>query len=248
MSEPEHISVTQLKMYLRCPLQYFFRYGCDLKIPPTGDMTLGRTIHQTLGDNYRQKLESRRDLPISDVTDIFSDYWEREIQETVFRPDEKPGELKDQGVELLTAYHENIAPAVQPVEVEREFLIDTGVTELPLKGYIDLIDEQGIIIDHKTSKRSYPPNSAEKDLQLTAYALAYRTLYGENESGVRLDVMVRNKQPKIQQLSGQRTIEDIKRFLRIARQVERGIKNEVYYPNEGYMCNICGYYDMCGKW
>ena len=137
---------------------------------------------------------------------------------------------------------------MQSVEVERESLLDTGVTELPFKGYIDLIDKQRYIIDHKTSKRSFPRDAAEGDIHLTAYALAYRKLYGQDEKGVRLDVMVITKQPKMQQLKATRTQADIERFLRIAEKVEQGIKAGIFYPNENYMCNICGYREMCEKW
>lgn len=149
---------------------------------------------------------------------------------------------------MLTTYHKNLAPKIQPVEVEREFLLDTGVTELPLKGYVDLIDDQHYIIDHKTSKRSFPKDAAERDIQLTAYAMAYRKLYGQDERGVRLDTMVRTKQPKIQQLKATRTQADIERFLRLAGKVEQGIKAGIFYPNDNYMCNICGYREMREKW
>ena len=78
--------------------------------------------------------------------------------------------------------------------------------------------------------------------------MAYRRLYGHDESGVRFDVMVRNKQPKIQQIPAARTQADIDRFLRLAEQVERGINSGVFYPNENYMCGTCGYGEMCEKW
>lgn len=246
--EQPHVSVTQLSMYLRCPLQYFFRYVCGLKTPPTGDMALGRTVHEAIAENYRQKIKSRQDLPLAQVVDIFSDRWEHQGEETAFDDDENPGFLKDDGVKLVTLYHKTIAPTVQPVEVEREFLVDTGATKLPLKGYIDLIDGQGNIIDHKTAKRSFPEDAAEKDIQLTAYAMAYRRLVGRPEKGVRFDIMVRNKQPKIQHLSATRTQADIDRFLRLVGQIERGIGAEAFYPNEGYMCGYCGYGEMCEKW
>jgi hypothetical protein len=93
-----------------------------------------------------------------------------------------------------------------------------------VKGHIDLIDDQRYIIDHKTSKRSYPEDAAEKDIQLTAYSMGYRALHGEDEKGVRLDVMVRTNKPKIQPLEAARTESDIYRFLRLAKQVERGDK------------------------
>jgi CRISPR/Cas system-associated exonuclease Cas4 (RecB family) len=246
-SEP-HLSVTQLGMYLRCPLQYFFRYVCHMRTPPSGDMTLGRTVHQAIAENYRQKIKSRQDLPLAQLTDAFSQRWEREASEARFDEDEKPGELKDEGVRLLTAYHEGISPRVQPAQVEYEFLVDTGKSRMPIMGFIDLIDDQGYIVDHKTTKRSFPTDAAEKDLQLTAYAMAYRATFGGQEKGVRLDVMVRNKQPKIQQLRSTRTQEDIDRFLRLVKQLERGIRAEAFYPNEGYMCGYCGYGEMCEKW
>lgn len=237
-----------IRMYLRCPLQYYFRYICGLKIPPTGGLTLGRTVHRTLEENYRQKIQSHQDLPLQQLCQIFSERWDEEAQLTLFQEGEKPGQLKDEGIRLLDPYHRNVAPTVQPVEVEREFLLDTGAPQLPLKGYIDLIDDQGTIIDYKTTKRSFPADAAENDLQLTAYALAYRTLYGQNENGLRLDVLARTKQPKVQQLETTRTQADIDRFLRLAEHAERAINAEVYYPNDNFMCGICGYRDMCGDW
>ena len=40
----------------------------------------------------------------------------------------------------------------------------------------------------------------------------------------------------------------IGRFSRLAGQVENAISSGVYYPNESYMCGICGYQGMCEKW
>ena len=134
------------------------------------------------------------------------------------------------------------------MEVEQKFFIETYGTERGITGYIDFIDDKGFIIDHKMSKRSYPVDKVEKDFRLTAYSMAYRSSYGKDASGVRLDVMVRNNKPKVQQLKAERTESDIERFLRLAKQVERGINAEVYYPNDNYTCGICGYKEMCEKW
>ena len=53
---------------------------------------------------------------------------------------------------------------------------------------------------------------------------------------------------KVQQLEGTRSEEDIQRFPRLLGNVDRGIRNEVFYPNESYMSGICGYEEMCEKW
>ena len=31
-------------------------------------------------------------------------------------------------------------------------------------------------------------------------------------------------------------------------EVERGINAEVFYPNDNFMCGICGYCEFCGEW
>jgi hypothetical protein len=60
--------------------------------------------------------------------------------------------------------------------------------------------------------------------------------------------MVRNKQPKIQQLYGKRNEVQIGRFIRLAEQLENGISSGVFYPNESYLCTGCGYEGMCERW
>lgn len=248
MAERSHLSVTQLRMYLRCPLQYKFRYVDGLKIPPTSALCLGRSVHGALEDNYTQKLVTRQDLSITHLTDIFSDNWEQQAQEILFEEDEKPGKIKDQGIGMLRVYHHEVAPKVYPVYVEHGFELPIPGTDRTLKGYIDLVDEDGVIVDHKTTKRAMQERTVATDLQLTAYAFAYRGLEGRDEAGLRFDVMVRTKNPKIQQLRATRTQQDIDRFLQLLRQVNRAIETGLFYPNENFMCPSCGYRDMCAKW
>lgn len=243
-----YISISQIKMYLRCPLQYKFRYIDDLIIPPTSTITLGKTMHTTLETNYSQKIETKQDLPLSHVMDIFSDTWNKEAENTQFEEDEKPGQVKDEGIGLLGLYHAKISPKIQPALVEKEFELGFENVPYTLKGYIDLVDEYKTIIDHKTTKRSMPEDHITTDLQLTCYALGYRTITGEREVQLRLDVMVRNKQPKLQQLTTTRSQEDISRFLKLTAHVIKAIHSGIFYPNENFMCPVCGYKELCKKW
>lgn len=243
-----HLSVSQLKMYLRCPLQYKFRYLDGLIIPPRSELTLGKSIHGTLEENYRQKIKTEIDLPLEYITDLFSDTWDKAVVDTIFDEDEKPGKVKDDGIALLKSYHKIVAPKVQPVEVESEFNLPIEDEDYTLKGYIDLIDKNDLIIDHKTTKRSMRQDVIDSDLQLTAYSLAYRKVTGEKEKGLRFDVMVRTKVPKIQQIPTTRSEEDIRRFLKRLVYVNKAIESGIFYPNENFMCSRCGYRALCKKW
>lgn len=244
----KHLSVSQLKMYLRCPLQYKFRYVDGLIIPPRSELTLGKSIHGTLEENYRQKIKTETDLPLEHITGLFSDRWDKAAIDTIFDEDEKPGKVKDEGISLLKTYHEIVAPKVQPVEVEREFNFPIQDESYTLKGYFDLIDKDSFIIDHKTTKRSMRQDMIDSDIQLTAYSLAYRKLLGKEEKGLRFDVMVRTKVPKIQQLPTTRSEEDIRRFLKRLVYVNKAIESGIFYPNENFMCPNCGYRELCKKW
>lgn len=198
--------------------------------------------------NYVRKIKTKDDLPVKQLTDLFSDFWDSGVKETVFEEDEKPGQVKDEGIGLISAYHNQVSPAIQPKIVEKEFELSFQNVDYTLKGRLDLVDSQDIIIDHKTTKRSMPEDNAAKDLQLTCYALAYRQTFGLQESALRFDVMVRNKTPKIQQLSTQRSQEDIDRFLKILAYVSKAIKTGIFYPNENYFCGMCGYKELCRGW
>jgi putative RecB family exonuclease len=249
MEVRNHISVSQIKMFLRCPLQYKFRYIDGLKISPTSSLTLGKSIHSALESNYSQKITSKQDLPGEKILDLFSDRWEKEAVETLFSEDEKAGMVKDDGVKMVRAYHDQISPTIQPRLVEHEFNLSFENVDYTLKGIIDLVDVEGRIIDHKTAKRSMAPDDVAADIQLTCYALAYRSLFGAPEKELRFDVMVRTKVPKLQQIPTTRTQEDIQRFLKIVGFVSKAIQSGIFYPcGNRQVCSWCGYYGLCEKW
>ncbi len=244
-----YLSVSRIKMFLRCPLQYKFRYIDGLIIPPTGSLTLGKSIHSALEANYSQKIESKQDLPAEKVLDLFSDRWEKEAAETIFGEDEKAGVVKDTGVKMVALYHDQISPTIQPRLVEHEFNLSFENVSYTLKGVIDLVTVAGEILDHKTSKRSMVPEDVRSDLQLSCYALAYRTLFGVPEQGLRFDVMVKTKEPKLQQIPTIRTQEDIQRFLKIMGFVSKAIQSGTLYPCENKQtCSWCGYRGLCSQW
>ncbi len=216
--------------------------------PPTSEITLGKAIHSTLNANYRQKIKTGKDLPLQEMLDIFSDEWDRRAPATRFSPDEAPSKIKDEGVRLIKTYQESCGFRIRPAAVEKAFAIKFERLDKPLIGYIDLIDKEGVIIDHKTTKRSWQEEKVRSDLQLTSYALAYRRMTGKKEKGLRYDVLVRTKTPKIQQLETERGSYDFKRLEKLAYRINRAINSAIFYPNENYTCKTCGYLNLCTKW
>ena len=263
MAKPEHLSPSQINTYLTCPLQHFWRYKEHLKIRPKSALTLSKSIHFGIEGNYRQKVESHVNLSLPKVLGIFSADFDTRKHETLWEKDEKSGKIKDEGVGLLSVYHKTVTPKVQPLHVEDKFKVIFENFNVPLIGYLDLIAEPGIIVDHKTSGKapSVMETETKNSLQLTAYALGYRTKFEKLEKGIRVDVMFRTKpskaakpkppkEPKVLPFPTTRTEQDINRFLKQMAYVAKAIEEEIYYPRQpGWQCTSewCGYYEICHK-
>jgi putative RecB family exonuclease len=252
-TEKRYLSFTQLSMFLRCPLQYCFRYMEGLKIPPSGAMVQSRVWHETLENNYRQKICSDTDLPLSNMQEYFAARFDEAFgrEEVKFEESENPGSLKDQGVSIVSTHHKIIAPRVRPAAVEEEFRISLG-DDFPyeLKGIWDLIEADGTIVDNKAYRKTPSQDELDKDLQFTVYSLGYRASRKQIETGIRMDAIIKNKQPKAIQLRTSRNNVDCRWLLSLIEKVVQAIQAGVFYPNpSGWHCSprFCGYWEKCKR-
>lgn len=250
-TEKKHLSATQISMFLRCPEQFRYRYIEGKKIPPSGAMVQSKVWHRTVEENYRQKIKTEADLPLNDMQEFYAAEYEQAIkaEEIAFEPDENPGKLKDQGIAITTVHHNLIAPTVRPLLVEERFTIDLGA-DFPydLVGVWDLVDQDGFIADNKAYSKTPNQGDVDKDIQLGIYSLGYRVSQKKIEKGLRLDTIVKNKQPKAVQIVTTRTNEDCRFLLRLIEQVAKVIQTGVFYPNpNGWHCSAerCGYWSQC---
>lgn len=250
---PNYLSATQVLMYLRCPLQYFYRYIRGIKIQPSGTMMLGSSVHSTLKENYTQKIESRKDIAIPKLQEFFAADFDKRTHETEWAPGEKPGEFKDGGVEIVRAYHTIVSPVTQPVHVEQRWNVEIRDIPKPLLVILDLVDSENKIRDHKVSSRTPNQMIVVQSLQLSLYALAYRLATGKTESAVGLDYMVRNKKNEvtINRMQGARTVQDLDRAVKLVKNVHKAIEGQNFYPcnPESWQCSKkwCGYNPLCLK-
>lgn len=249
MREDKHLSYSQINTYRTCPMRYYFRYIKGLKIPPPWAIPLGKSVHQGIGYNLKQKIQTRQDLPLPQVLDAYDFAFESQTQGEVDWQDKKRGIVKDMGVGLVSLHHQERCPDIQPLAVEDKVKIPFSNVDYCFLAYLDLIDQYRIIVDIKTSQRSPSEVKAVTSDQLTAYALAFRVKYGKAETGVRLEYLVNTKDPQCKLLNAKRTSQEIDAFLEIVARVQEGIEKEVFYPcsEDNWVCSpkSCGYYPRC---
>ncbi len=165
---PDHLSASQLNM--TCAEAYRRRYVLGEKTPPGAALIWGRSDHEAHETNFVQKITSGEDLPVSDVQYAFVEAFDHASDQDVDWGDDKPGDLKDAGVALVSLYHRQVSPTLQPLAVEQEFSLDVPGVPVPVVGRVDLR-----LADHvrerKTAK-SKPSNIARHRLQGMIYEAA----------------------------------------------------------------------------
>lgn len=206
----------------------------------------------------RQKMDTRVDLPVSDMLDAYDTSWGQVTADGYsITGDEKPGEVKDKGYELVRLYHKEVAPRIQPVMVEEP--IQFAINGQAYSGQIDLghlveveqvwgpPEEKLVIRDTKTTGRT--PAEDAYLLNMTGYAIAQRQKTGLIEADTVLDYLVALKEPKYKEIRMGGPVSDaqIAQFAAVVGSVADAIKAERYVPNGliNGACGWCGFRAIC---
>lgn len=243
-------------MFLRCPAQFEHRYINGEIIPPGIAARRGSATHKAAQVNHEQKLHSHEDLPVSDLQDAARDEYVRLVKEEgVFIPKDKVSEKgkllaegQDAATRLTKLYREDLAPAIQPALVEEKLTVDVGLA-LPLQGTIDVLTIDNWLPDLKTADKSKPAGEADTSLQLSFYAgmVAHHT--GKWPEKISLEILVNNKEPKLQSLLTKRGPADFANLLLRLQIFIAQLETGLFPPCDpgAWVCSPawCGYWWTC---
>lgn len=241
---------SEIQTFLKCGLQWFYRYVEGIKTPPKSALTVGSSVDAAVSRNLIEKIDTGTDLPLSEVLDAYSTDFDVRKIETDW-DGEDPGKQKDLGAKLVEAHHSNIAPSIQPATVQEKFVLETD-RGFNLAGQIDVTTQDGLIIDTKTAKSKYAEDAISKALQPAMYDFAYESLHGKKASAFRYDVLVKptkTKGAEVQQVQSQVTEADREWLFLTIDNVDRAINAGILLPapENAWWCSKdwCGYWDRC---
>lgn len=252
------LSTSQVRKYLKCPRQYEFRYVNKLTESIGSGLIMGRAFHKGLQDATFKKGIDGEILATDDVLDIYATAFQDEIENSdVDWNGDDPGETKDNGAKMLHKYYEEIGINSIPrldengipyAERKHTFEIVPGLKVMTV---MDIIEDNGIIRDYKTSAKSPSAKVIDETIQLPTYALAYRDMFGEKETAVGLDYAVNlKKEKKVMRLETEGPIDDsrIERVKQTFVGVAQSISAGIFYPNEeSNACGYCSFKQICKK-
>ena len=267
-TQKPHLSWSQISTFIMCGRRWWYDKIVRAPRVTSSALFFGSRAHDAEEFNYRQKIQSDQDLPISDVQDAFVDIWEKKLgdEEVMFAPGETADGMKDLGVAVIGEHMRRIAPDIHPLYVEyppRQGA-DTQRISLgdnfpfTLQAHLDIVERDPLhperpfgFSDHKhyaAKKMSRIDMDIDGDDQYTLYALVYRLLFKEDERSIHSNVVSKGKVPTARRVPTSRSNERVRWLIGMMEQIGAAMVNEVYIPNDkGWWCSDkwCDYYADC---
>lgn len=242
------LSYSSVSMYLQCQRLFEYRYIKKLPVPLIGAALIqGSAYHAALAATMAEKLYNGLHLSLDETLDVYGASFDQQVAKygsdgTNIDWEDKPlSDWKNRLVPLIRLYHEHYIPDLEPksIEVYKKVMVNG----IPVSGRIDLILQNGTVIDHKTSSKTMSQFDAEKNLQVTFYAIL---------EGRAIDfafhMAVMTKEPKIVCVNTKRNIRDIMWTKNLIMKVWEGINSGIFPPNPTtYRCSrkFCSFTDIC---
>lgn len=171
-----HLSASSIGMLNRCPRQFYRRYILGEKERPGEAIVVGSFFHEALDFNYRQKIASGVDRPLSEIVQYLGDVAVPKVLEEEggvdnIRWDTDPNTAHKDSERITSAYAYVVMPRIQPVGTEFKFELDVEGLPVPVIGYVDVWDAERTI-DTKTGKQAVSKVKPSWQLQGRLYSLA----------------------------------------------------------------------------
>ena len=236
------LSPSQVRTWLTCQTRWWYRYGLGLSEPKTAALAIGSAVHAAIGENFRQKIESKRDLPQTGVVAVFRDAWRAAAGETQFQTGEDPDELGAMGEALTVKYMDEAAPFVEPAAVELP--VRGAIAGVAVQGVVDLLDVDGRIVDLKTSAKS----PAGIDGHYRRQVATYTQLAPGATGAARIDTLTKTRTLKLVSQSFTVNGADLMDATVMYPLAQEGMRSGLYTPNRSsYLCSRkhCPHWRRC---
>jgi len=250
----DHLSSSQITLYLQCALKYRYQYIDNLPKPfRSAALAFGSALHSALAWLHEERMHGNG-VSLDALYRIFDADWysQRTDVQIRYKDGEQEMELAVLGKSFLALYAQEPQKKVQGCEVPFTVpLVDPATGEalgMDLEGFLDLVETDGTIVEFKTSAQALNPSDIDSRLQLTAYSYAYELLHRRPPKGIKVVNFVKAKKPRIEIVETKRTKADYAGFFFVAREVLKGIRSEVFFPRLGFWCKECEYAAICPLW
>lgn len=248
------LSYSSISTYLICGAYWKFKYIHKIKTPLPAPAFFGIVFHQAIGDYLTQGTQKKT------LAEWVGETWDYKKYEWENCPGgiawDKPAADQRKEIINLATFEPliteldslNVAYDQDGPAIERKFQFTLPGVDVPIVGYIDLIDQSGNLIDIKTTSTPWTDQKAKSELQPLFYSYGLRELGKKEVGNFTHLVIVRGDHPIIQKFVN--SYSDFRYLEFVIRQVWENIKNGIYprqMDENHWKCNpkYCEFWSMC---
>lgn len=239
-------SWSQLNRFSQCPRSYYYAYELRHFMPPGFSLVDGKAYHKAmeLGNIALRdtKAWTTRQLREAYLADLAKRVEEEEFEGTLKEVDL----ARAKSAVLFDDYKRRVYDKLRPKQIEERF--DVELAGKPFCGVVDLVEEDGTLLDYKRTGREKNADQIAKSGQLHLYAHVLDT-----EKVGHIQLLVGKRQPEVVRTEVVVPKKRVERTVSWARgqfkAIEAARKNGVW-PQcslDAWHCSPrwCGYYGIC---
>jgi CRISPR/Cas system-associated exonuclease Cas4 (RecB family) len=237
------LSPSSVRCWFDCNFKWYCKYVLRLEDAPTSALAIGSALHQVFGENFRQKIVSKIDLPVEGVVVLFRDAWQDICRWTEFRDDEDPKALGEMSERLVRKFMSERAPSIQPAENGVEQWLSGEIGGVFIRARNDLLDENGVTDEVKSmaSRRKATPMHK---FQVTSYVILEPRASGK----ARITALVKTQTPQVIPEDWEVTAEDVKLAHELYPVAQDAMRTGLAPPNRfSVLCSRrqCSFWRRC---
>ncbi len=243
----EYISYSQIRLYQTCPKKYYYTYIREIRTPINDKIFLGVVFHATVEHYLNEKINGNK-LNQETIDLFFKEEFEKTLKSSHVTWAITPEETQKRGLAFVRHFVRTIACELDPLMVEKELVAELPELGVKLKGIIDLVETDFSITDFKTTTAKWAKSRIQSSyLQMQIYRFLFEQSFGDVVKMLRFRVIYAKDARKIkdQCVSVNANDLDSAKMFDIIKYVVDGIRGEVFYKNESYVCGFCEYKDLC---
>ncbi len=255
-------SVSSVRGFLNCSLAWFFRRtGVPPETRPVA-MCAGVALHEVLAEDMRHRKEGAS-FDEGDALDLLeSVYFLGEASGAITYGKLDRDAVVDRLRGLYLHWRKTFVPRGRIVAIEEEIRVDLPGIDLPLLGYVDLVEETpsgDLVRDWKctAAKPTRDDLLAPVDVQALAMTRGWEAFRSRPVAGWMWTHLVKTKTPQVVDyelpVSGCDRVPDLKRLAAVVqptidamREVLEGRRRPV--PQAGFLCSGCSFRRACAAW
>jgi hypothetical protein len=252
---PQHISVSELREFLSCPLRWWYKYRLGMWTNrTTAYFALGTSVHAGLQRWYEPITGGKRNGDLSMAYDHYRKTWALEADKVDWGGEKERDSMSEgfAGEEMLRAallegddWEAKHVEHTLMSEIKHSRL---GKLPIKLKTNLDMINKDLNVVEHKTAPRRWEKDRENGDIQATAYVNAIRENYSHDPTITFNIISNSAKGVNVDRRVTTRTQDQIDTMYIGARSFLDAIEKGAIYPNPTAFAHAtCEFKTLCNK-